>query len=71
MKPNSSYLLFMMALHPIQTESDHQAALREIEELWGAADGSVDGERLGILAALVEAYEEQRWPSAPPLKKLS
>ena len=56
----------MMALHPIQTESDHQAALREIEELWGAADYSIEGDRLAALASLVEAYEDRRWPSAPP-----
>ena len=56
----------MMALHPIQTDADHQTALREIEELWGAADGSIEGDRLAALAALVEAYEDQRWPSAPP-----
>lgn len=55
----------MMARHPIQTDGEHQAALREIEEPLGAADGSVEGERLNVLAAMVEAYEEQRWPSAP------
>ena len=31
----------MMAHHPISTDTDHQAALREIEELWGAAPGHV------------------------------
>lgn len=56
----------MMAPHPIQTVADHQAALRESEELWGAADGSIEGDRLAALALLVEAYEDQRWPSAPP-----
>ena len=56
----------MIALHPIQTDADHQTALREIEELWGAADGSIEGDRLDVLAALVEAYEDQRWPSVPP-----
>ena len=56
----------MMALHPIQTETDHQLALRKIEAQWSAADGSPDGDRLDALADVIEAYEDQRWPSAPP-----
>ena len=55
----------MMVRHPIQTENDHQAALCENEELWGAADDSIEGDRLAALASLIEVYEDQRWPSAP------
>jgi HTH-type transcriptional regulator / antitoxin HigA len=51
-----------MDIRPIRTDDDHQAALREIEALWGAKAGSADGDRLDVLATLVEAYEEQRWP---------
>jgi len=40
-----------MQLKPIKTEADHEAALREIERLWGAAEGSSDGDRLEILVA--------------------
>ncbi len=51
-----------MEIKPIKTDTDHTAALCEIEGLWGAADGTPEGDRLDILATLVEAYEERRWP---------
>lgn len=51
-----------MDIKPIKTDADHEAALREIEALWGAAEGSAEGDRLDVLATLVEAYEDRRWP---------
>jgi antitoxin component HigA of HigAB toxin-antitoxin module len=51
-----------MDIRPIRTDDDHEAALREIEALWGAKSGSPAGDRLDVLATLVEAYEERRWP---------
>lgn len=53
-----------MDIKPIKSDADHQAALREIEVLWGAAEGTAEGDRLDVLATLVEAYEEVRWPLA-------
>jgi HTH-type transcriptional regulator/antitoxin HigA len=35
-----------MQLKPIKTDADHEAALREIERLWGAAEGTVDGDQI-------------------------
>jgi len=52
-----------MEIHPIRNDDDHAAALREIEKLWGAAVGTEDGDKLDILATLVEKYEEGRWPN--------
>jgi HTH-type transcriptional regulator / antitoxin HigA len=51
-----------MDIHPIRTDADHRRALAEIEQLWGAADGTPEGDKLDILVTLVEAYEERRWP---------
>ncbi|MGB6687861.1 MAG: transcriptional regulator [Terracidiphilus sp.] len=51
-----------MRLKPIKTDADHDAALREIELLWGAKEGTPDGDRLEILITLVEAFEEKRFP---------
>lgn len=51
-----------MNIRPIKTDEDHGAALREIEALWGADEGTAEGDRLDVLATLVEAYEEKRWP---------
>lgn len=55
-----------MQLKPIRTEADHEAALLEIERLWGAAEGSDEGDRLEILVALAEAYEEAHFPMDLP-----
>jgi HTH-type transcriptional regulator / antitoxin HigA len=51
-------------IRPIRTDHDHAAALAEIETLWGAAEGSDDGDRLDMLVMLVEPYEDRRWPPA-------
>src|ERR1700704_2668246 len=51
-----------MEINPIRTDADHRRALAEIEQLWGAADGTPEGDKFDILATLVEAYEERRWP---------
>lgn len=47
----------MADLKPIRNESDHDAALAELELLWGAEPGTVNGDRLDILATLIEAWE--------------
>jgi HTH-type transcriptional regulator/antitoxin HigA len=51
-----------MNVRPIRTDKGHRAALREIEALWGAVEGSADGDKLDVLLALVEIYEAKRWP---------
>jgi len=47
-----------MLIKPIKTEADHAAALREIERLWGADEGTSAGDRLEVLTTLVEACEQ-------------
>jgi HTH-type transcriptional regulator/antitoxin HigA len=55
-----------MHLKPIKTEADHEAALREIEKLWDAEEGTQAGDRLEILTTLVEVYEEAHFPMDMP-----
>jgi HTH-type transcriptional regulator/antitoxin HigA len=55
-----------MQLKPIKTDADHEAALKEIERLWGAAEGSAEGDRLEILITLAEAYEDTHFPMDMP-----
>lgn len=55
-----------MALKPIKTDADHDAALKEIERLWGAAEGTPAGDRLEILTTLIESYEASRFPIELP-----
>jgi len=56
----------MKNLKPIRTEADYGAALAEIERLWGAPAGTPEGDRLDILATLVDAYENEHYPMDPP-----
>lgn len=51
-----------MEIKPIRTDEEHRAALEQIEALWGAAEGTPEGDRLDVLSTLVEAYEDRRWP---------
>jgi len=55
-----------MEIKPIRTDTDHQEALREIEWLWGAKEGTRDGDRLDVLTTLVEAYEDKHFPMDTP-----
>ena len=56
----------MDALKPIRSEADYQAALAEIERLWGAKLGTSEGDRLDVLATLIDAYEAEHDPMDPP-----
>ena len=56
----------MKNLKPIRTEADYEAALVVIERLWGARTGTPQGDRLDILATLVDAYENEHYPMDPP-----
>ena len=53
-------------LKPIRNDADHEEALQEIERLWGSATGTPEGDRLDVLATLIDAYETQRYPVDPP-----
>jgi len=55
-----------MRIRPIRTRDDHAAALRLIEQLWGAAPDTEDGDMLDVLATLVDAYERDL-PGLPEL----
>ena len=55
-----------MEIKPIRTETDYEAAMQEIDHLWGAAYGSPEGDKLDVLVTLVEAYEEKHYPIPPP-----
>jgi HTH-type transcriptional regulator/antitoxin HigA len=40
--------------------------LAEVERLWGAKSGTPQGDRLDVLATLIDAYEAQHYPMDPP-----
>ena len=53
-----------MEIRPIRTDEDHRTALKEIEACWGAPEGTEESDRLDVLLALADAYEDKRWPIA-------
>jgi HTH-type transcriptional regulator / antitoxin HigA len=55
-----------MDIRPIRSEADYRVALKEVERLWTAEPGTPEGDRVDVLATLIEAYEAQRHPIAAP-----
>lgn len=53
-------------MKPIRGEADYEAALKEIAALWGARSGTPQGDRLDVLATLIDAYEAKHHPMDPP-----
>ena len=53
-------------LKPIRTQADYEKALAEVERLWGAKSGTPEGDRLDVLATLIDAYESEHYPMDPP-----
>lgn len=56
----------MTDLKPIRSEADYEEALLEVGRLWGAGSDTPDGDRLDVLATLIDAYEEAHYPMDQP-----
>ncbi|MBX3163354.1 MAG: helix-turn-helix domain-containing protein [Bacteroidetes bacterium] len=55
-----------MNIKPIKTEKDYNQALSRIEKIFDAQPHTKQGDELDILATLVEKYEKEHFPIAPP-----
>ena len=55
-----------MEIKPIKTESNYQAALKEIEGLMDAHPETPEGDRLEVMTTLVEAFEAKHYPIEAP-----
>lgn len=51
---------------PIRTKADYDKALSDVERLWGSKSGTPEGDRLDVLATLIDAYEAEQNPMDPP-----
>lgn len=62
-----------MDIKPIKTEADYEAALQQIEDLFEAKPGTLEGDRLEIWSMLVEAYEQQHYhiPTPDPIEAIN
>jgi HTH-type transcriptional regulator / antitoxin HigA len=54
------------SIKPVRTAADYEAAMKEVERLWGAKLGTPKGDRLDVLATLIDAYEEKYFPIDKP-----
>lgn len=56
----------MDIIKPIKTETEYQAALQEIDQLFDVAPNTPEEDRLELLTILVETYEAEHYPILPP-----
>jgi HTH-type transcriptional regulator/antitoxin HigA len=57
-----------MNIRPIKNERDHERALRRVEALWDAPEGTAASDELDVLVTLIEAYEREHYPIDCPSK---
>jgi HTH-type transcriptional regulator/antitoxin HigA len=55
-----------MEIRPIRTEDDYRSALIEASALMDAEGETLEGDRLDVLATLIEAYEAVHYPIDAP-----
>jgi HTH-type transcriptional regulator/antitoxin HigA len=56
----------MADVKPIRSEADYEVALAEVARLWGAKSRTPRGDRLDVLATLIDSYESEHYPIDPP-----
>lgn len=60
--------VYTMEIRPIHNDTDYRAALKEISLLMESDPelGTPEGDRLDVLATLVQSYESKHYPIATP-----
>lgn len=53
-------------IKPIRGEEDYQAALALFKRLWGSKLGTPEGDRLDVLATMIDAWETEHEPMDLP-----
>jgi HTH-type transcriptional regulator/antitoxin HigA len=56
----------MSDVKPIRSTKDYEKAMLEVESLWGSKSGTPKGDRLDVLATLIDAWEALNYPMDPP-----
>jgi HTH-type transcriptional regulator / antitoxin HigA len=52
----------IMLIDRIDTDSDYEAALARLDEIFNAKPGTIEGIEFEKLVDLIEDYENRRWP---------
>ncbi len=56
----------MVAVNPIRTEEDYEAALARVDDIFEAQPNTPEGDELDVLTDLIVAYEDKHYPTGPP-----
>ena len=61
-----------MDIRLIATDQDYEAALAEIKRLWSSEAGSLEAQKIEVLAMLAQSYERARepLPKADPIEAI-
>lgn len=62
----------MMNIKLIRTKEELAAAFARLDQLWGAASGTPEGDELEVLALLIEKYEDEHclMPPSDPIEAI-
>lgn len=55
-----------MAIKPIKTKKDYQAAMNRLEMIFDAKPGTPEGDELEVLGILIDKYEQEHYPIGYP-----
>ena len=55
-----------MAIKPIKTKKDYQAAMNRLEVIFDAKPGTPEGDELEVLGILIDKYEQEHYPIGYP-----
>ncbi len=55
-----------MTIKPIKSEDDYHSALKRMEEIFHAEEGSPEGDEAEILVLLIEKFEDEHYPIEDP-----
>lgn len=55
-----------MAIKPIKTKKDYQAAMNRLEVIFDAKPGTQEGDELEVLGILIDKYEQENYPIGYP-----
>jgi HTH-type transcriptional regulator/antitoxin HigA len=55
-----------MKMKVIKTEEEYNLALKRLEEVFDAVEGTPEGDEAELLAVLVEKYEDEHYPIKAP-----
>ena len=56
----------MLEIKPIRSEADYDLAMALFARLWGSPEGSPEGNRLDVLATLIDVWETKNCPMDLP-----